>query len=99
MLRDSRFTLQELAKQLRRESSPSHLEGWFSLTAGEHNKLGYKRLKNVFILTWCYRLALEDRYANQLVGRIEQVDRAFARYLELSPDSVKKLRLSMSQPE
>ena len=99
LLKDGRFTLQELAKQLRREVSPSHLDAWFSLTAGRRMKLGYKRLKNFFILYWCYRLALQDRYADQLSGRIKQLDRAFAHYLDLGGDSVKKLRLSMSNPE
>ncbi len=96
LLRDGQFTLQDLAKQLRRETAPSHLEGWFSHTAGRQSELGYKRLKNFLKLYWCYRLVLQDRYANQLCGRIEQFDRAFARYLGLGSDSVKKLRLSMS---
>jgi hypothetical protein len=94
LLRDGQLSLQELAQHLRTERHPAHLEGWLSRGPGGQG-LGYQRLRQVLVLYCSWGLALAGRYQDRPRGNTERLDRAFARYLRLGEDSVKKLRLTV----
>jgi hypothetical protein len=98
LLRDQQLTLRQLASQLRTARHPEHLRGWFSSTAEGRKGLGYKRLKNAFVLHWCRKLALAERYGDRLAGHTERLDLALSEFLGLTVDSVKKVRLAEGPP-
>jgi hypothetical protein len=92
LLRDEQTSLRQIATNMRKIANPDHLDDWFARSAGDQRKLGYKRLKNIFILHCFWKLALADRYGKRLAGRTERMDEAFAFFLSLSAASIKPLR-------
>jgi hypothetical protein len=92
LLRDKDLSLETLVPGLRAVRQPAHLKGWLSRESGDQQELGYDRLKNLLVLYWCGGLALGGRYVDRLEGNAGRLDQAFATYLGLGPDSIKKLR-------
>ena len=44
-----------------------------------------------------WKLGIDSRYVTQMKGNIDNVQRAFADYLSLSEDSIKKVRLELDR--
>jgi hypothetical protein len=97
LLRDERLSLRDLAKQHVTAERPAHLEDWLARGSQGKPKLGYQRLHHTFVLYRYRALGLASRYGERLDGHAEQLDRAFAGYLHLSQDSVKKVRLELAR--
>jgi hypothetical protein len=91
-LRDERLTLKDLAKQLAAMAPPTHLKEWLSRDGGRGKKVGYQRLHHSYVVYRYWDLALASRYRERLEGSTERLGQAFATYLELSTDSIKKIR-------
>jgi hypothetical protein len=94
-LRDGRVTVKDLSKQLIAIQRPAHLDRWLARADGSGKRLGYSRLRHTLVVYRYWLLGLAARYRERLNGCTEGLDRAFARYLGLGEDSVKKVRLSL----
>lgn len=98
MLVDGWITLQKLIELHRTRTDLRHLEEWLN----DSNSLGVKRCARMLEIYIYRELALSNRYAKQLRGQTEPLDRAFAAYFrkEAQPvsdidkglESVRKLR-------
>jgi hypothetical protein len=86
LLRDHKFTLQDLQAHLKRTRNPTHLDDW--LTKGS-NKPGLVAYRRRFLLYRYWHLGIAARYPGRIPGNTEALDRAFAAHLNLS-DEVKK---------
>jgi hypothetical protein len=95
-LKDERLTLKDLAKQVAEVTRPDHLKVWMA-RGGSKAKLGYQRLRHTLVLYRYWNLGLASRYADRIAHQVERLDRAFAEYLGLSTDSVKKVRLRLDK--
>jgi hypothetical protein len=95
--RDQQFNLRQFGSHLQTTVRPDHLKGWLVLGANEQRRFGYTRLRNQFLLYRYRTLALEARYSDRLVGKTEQVDRAFGKFLRVGEQSVKRLRLDLER--
>jgi hypothetical protein len=100
LLRDKRFTLQDLADHLKGVTNPAHLDGWLKKGPGKLGLVGYSR---IYVLYRYLHLAIVARYGERLGGNMEALDRAFAAHLELSDDvakgaeSIKDSRLDLAR--
>jgi hypothetical protein len=90
LLRDQNLKFRDIAKRNRDLQNPSHLQGWLSSKDGKN--LGITRLKNLFTLYRYWQLILADRYQDRIPGNRQALRRAFAAYLKVDADSIKKLR-------
>ena len=89
LLRDGWLTIQDLAKHFKTVKNPEHLQDWLT----GQSDLGYARYRNVLILYRYWHLVLVARYSDRLKGNTERLDRAFAEYVGLGEESIKKLRI------
>jgi hypothetical protein len=94
-LRDQRLALRDLFRLQRQVRDLAHLRGWLEGGGPGAARLGHGRYRNLLLLYRYRELALAGRYAERLPGRVMQVERAFAEYLGLGADSVKKLRKAL----
>lgn len=97
LLRDGRIQLKELARQLKDHRNPAHLAGWLNTDTAKKEKLGDTRFANLFVLYRYQTLAIGPRYGNRAGWENERQDEAFARYLSLSVESVRRLRLTLQK--
>jgi hypothetical protein len=96
-LRDERLTLKDLTKQLAAATRPEHLAGWMARGTEAKKKLGYQRLRHTLVVYRYWVLGLASRYPERLENHTERLDQAFATFMGLSTDSVKKVRLALLQ--
>jgi hypothetical protein len=94
-LRDERLTLKDLAKQLAAEDHWEQLKGWMARGTEGRTKLGYQRLYHTLVLYRYWILGLASRYPERLEGSTERLDQAFASFLGLGDESIKKVRLAL----
>jgi hypothetical protein len=100
LLRDRKFTLQNLAAHLKKINKPTHLEGWLTKGRDKLGLVGYRRL---YVIYRYWHLAITTRYPERILGNTEALDRAFAAYMEVSNDSdmgaesIKKIRLKLAK--
>jgi hypothetical protein len=102
LLRDKRLTLEGLASTQRTYTSPNHLAKWLNR---QPKNFGIKRYGIMLQLYMCLELALNRRYPDQLLNKLELFDDAFGLYVNRSssdsrnPDSgaenIRKLRQMM----
>ncbi len=98
MFRDQELKLRDIADQQMLLHQPNELNRWLQR---EDANWGYERYQHMLKLFVWLELALRRRYPNQLVGKQERLDHAFAACLYGSAvknaDSVKKLRQEMQR--
>jgi hypothetical protein len=97
VLRDGRFKLNELAKHLQDLRNPEHLAGWLETATAGRTKLGLTRLRNLLLLYRYQKLGIEARYAGRAGWGVETQDVAFAKFLGLSEESVRQVRLHLQK--
>jgi hypothetical protein len=96
-LRGDQLDLRQVAQRIRAESVPRHLRDWVCKSPRQSDQGGditYRRLFNLY--RW-YELVLLRRYPEACSGRVEKLDVALGRVLELGPDWVKRLRQRLAR--
>jgi hypothetical protein len=96
MLRDGRFQLKELARHLQDLRNPEHLAGWLETATTSREELGDTRLRNLLAVYRC-KLAIEGRYGGRPGWEVERQDVAFAKFLGLSVESARRVRLHLQK--
>jgi hypothetical protein len=97
LLRDGRLDLRQLARHQLRTQDLSHLGGWLETASCRREQRGDTRLRNALILYRYQKLAIESRYGGRPGWDVARQDAAFARYLRLSRESVKRVRLHLQR--
>jgi hypothetical protein len=97
LLRDGRLDLRQLTKHMLKTQDPSHLGGWLETASCRRQQPGDTRLRNALILYRYQKLAIERRYGGRPGWDVARQDAAFARYLGLSKESVKRVRLHVQR--
>jgi len=81
-----------------RTTASPHLLEWQQIL--DHDKkggVGPERFRHILWIHFYRNVVLEGRYRGRFTGRVEAIDHAFGKFLHLSEDSVKKLRLEINR--
>lgn len=97
VLRDGRFQLQELAHHLQTLQNPAHLAGWLETTTAGKGEHGDARFRTVMVLYRYQWLAIESRYAGRPSWDKKRQDEAFAQFLNLGEESIRRLRFFLQK--
>jgi hypothetical protein len=89
------FSLQKMAQEIQRQSTPDHLKGWLAVQDQKApGGLSYGRFYDILRLTYYRDTVLASRYGDRFRGKVTALDEVFADFLgSRGADSVKKLRL------
>jgi len=94
----SDYEVLQSVEEMRDRQCPPHLREWIEVIqrlAKRHTySLGLTRLSHMFMLQF-YRHTVLGRYASRIVGRVQQLDRAFGDFLGVGDDETKRLRLAI----
>jgi len=93
VLRDGQFNLKQIAKHRLKLKGMAHLGGWLETVSAPKGKMGDTRLSNALTLYRFQTLAIESRYPARAGWDVTRQDVAFAKFLGLSEESVKRVRL------
>lgn len=100
---DQAFQVRGLADYYWSRNDLSHFQDWLH----GQERWGHERFARLFELFVYLELALKPRYPNQIRGRLQQIDRAFARYwsdeeadrtqIEKGQENARRIRLKLQQ--
>ena len=93
----TRYPLGQILKEARRLQTPAHLQGWLDVLEPRGKSKGVMQFRHVFGLHFYRDLALGGRYGDRLPGHNQALDRALGKFLHLSEDAIKKLRLTIAK--
>jgi hypothetical protein len=97
MFRDGQLDLMKLAKDLQKSRNMSHLAGWMETPTARRDRWGDVRLRTALALYRYQNLALQSRYPGRGGWQASRQDTAFAKFLDLSVESVRQVRLHLRQ--
>jgi hypothetical protein len=100
--RGAHIDLRAVVDRLKERDDRDHLSDWFRptrrVTGGEPDERhGLVRLARQFWLFRYWHLALRQRYAHQLRGKLEKLDAIFAELLHTDEGSIRKARNDLSR--
>lgn len=91
------FPLRNLLEDIQRQQTPEHLRPWLAVQDQQHRDgLRHGRFGTMFRLAFYLDTVLVSRYRNRLAGFVGKLDEAFADFLGVGSDSIKKIRLKMA---
>lgn len=91
------FPLHSLLEVVQRQQTPAHLRPWLDAQDQMHEEgLRHGRFGHMFDLAFYRDTVLAGRYLERFQGSVAKLDEAFASFMGLGVDSVKKLRLKMA---
>ncbi len=91
------FPLQKVLEEHQRQQTPEHLRAWMIVQNQQHKDgLNNRRFEHMFQLAFFRDTVLASRYRDRFDGNVTRIDQAFADFLSLGVDSIKKLRLMMA---
>ena len=94
----ARYPIQSILDEIQREETPEHLRPWLKVQNQENTDgLGHGRFGTIFQIAFFRDTVLASRYRDRFTGHVEPLDVAFAAYLNLSLDSIKKIRLQANR--
>ena len=90
----ARFPIRDIIAEIRNQTAQPHLAEWQEILDREGKKgPGLHQFRSMLHIQFFRNIVLASRYLNGFKGRVEAVDRAFGVFLDVSQDSVKKIRL------
>jgi hypothetical protein len=93
----ARYPIQNAIESIQRDQTPEHLADWLAVQDQQHRAgLRYARFRQMFLVGYYRDTVLASRYYDRFAGNIENLDRAFASFLGVGEDAVKKIRLQMN---
>jgi len=95
LLRGKSFGVTELIGLKRETCSPLHLRDWILGNAESNSGLGTELLNRLYKIHTLLDLTILPRYGNRPQFKLETFDKALAGVLELTEDSVKRVRLKL----
>lgn len=91
----ARYPLGQLLKEHRENAMSDRLAEWRDvLDQSNEDGRGLRRYRQMLPLHFYRNIVLGSRYHARIQGNAELLDRAFAEFLDMGEDSVKKLRLA-----
>jgi hypothetical protein len=94
----ARMPIRDIVSEISNAAEQLHLREWqMILDRDSDDGSGLRQFRSIFQIQFFRNVVLASRYLDRFKGRVEPLDRAFGRFLELGEDSVKKLRLKIER--